>query len=51
MDDVAGVEDLPAATEEVESAHLAGAVLARGDFVGVLDVRSVLDAVEGTPHR
>lgn len=51
VDDVAGVEDLPAATEEVESAHLAGAVLARGDFIGVLDVRSVLDTVEGTPTR
>ena len=51
VDEIAGVEELPPASEEAESAHLAGAVLAGGDLIGVLDVRAVLDAVEGTPTR
>lgn len=48
VDDVAGVEQLPPASEETEAPHLAGAVLVSGDLIGVLDVRSVLDAVAGT---
>ena len=49
VDEVAGVEELPPASEDTEARHLTGAVLANGDFIGILDVRSVLDAVAGTP--
>jgi purine-binding chemotaxis protein CheW len=48
VDVVAGVEPLPEAAEEVDSRHLAGAALADGELVGVIDVGSVLDEVEGT---
>jgi purine-binding chemotaxis protein CheW len=47
VDSVAGVEQLPDATEEVESPHLVGAALADGALVGVVDVGSVLDSVAG----
>lgn len=47
VDSVAGVEQLPDATEEVESRHLVGAALADGALVGVVDVASVLDSVGG----
>jgi purine-binding chemotaxis protein CheW len=45
VESVAGVEQLPDATEGVESPHLVGAALADGALVGVVDVGSVLDSV------
>jgi chemotaxis signal transduction protein len=51
VDSVAGVEQLPDATEEVESDHLAGAALTDGKLVGVIDVASVLDRVEAPSPR
>ncbi len=51
VDGVGGVEELPAASEETDSPHLAGALLSGGALVGVLDVGSVLDTVAGTPAR
>ncbi len=51
VDRVAGVEQLPEASEEVESPHLVRAALADGSLVGVVDVGSVLDAVQGPPQR
>jgi purine-binding chemotaxis protein CheW len=47
VDSVIGVEQLPEATEEVESSHLLGATLHGGALVGVVDVPSVLSAVRG----
>jgi purine-binding chemotaxis protein CheW len=47
VDSVIGVEHLPGATEEVESRYLLGAALTEGALVGVIDVRSVLDAAQG----
>ena len=49
VDSVTGVEHLAEASEEIESRHLVGATLADGVLVGVIDVNSVLDGVEG-PH-
>jgi chemotaxis signal transduction protein len=46
VDAVVGVEELPDASEEADSPHLTGAALFDGALVGVLDVGSVLDAVE-----
>jgi purine-binding chemotaxis protein CheW len=51
VDAVAGVEQLPEASEEVDSRHLTGAALADGALVGVIDVESVLGAVEGSNAR
>jgi chemotaxis signal transduction protein len=51
VDAIVGVEPLPGASEEVDSPHLAGAALCEGALVGVLDVASVLDALEGAPAR
>ena len=51
VDAVAGVEELPDASEEVDSPHLVGAALADGALVGVIDVGSVLEAVEGSNAR
>jgi purine-binding chemotaxis protein CheW len=51
VDTVTGVEELPEASEEVDSPHLAGAALADGALVGVIDVGSVLEAVEGSNAR
>jgi len=51
VDGVAGVEELPEASEEVDSRHLAGAALADGVLVGVVDVGSVLEAVEESNAR
>jgi purine-binding chemotaxis protein CheW len=48
VDTVAGVEQVPEPSEEVDSRYLAGAALADGALVGVIDVGSVLDAVEGS---
>ena len=47
VDEVAGVENLPEGSEEVEGRHLVRAVLADGALVGVVDVGSVLDAAAG----
>jgi purine-binding chemotaxis protein CheW len=46
VDSVAGVEQLPEASEQVGSSHLTGAALAGGTLVGVVDVGSVLDVVQ-----
>jgi purine-binding chemotaxis protein CheW len=51
VDAVVGVEQLPEASEEVDSPHLAGAALTEGALVGVIDVGSVLEAVEGSNAR
>jgi len=51
VDAVTGVEDLPEASEEVDSRHLAGAALADGAFVGVVDVGSMLESVEESNAR
>jgi purine-binding chemotaxis protein CheW len=51
VDGVVGVEELPEASEEVDSQHLAGAALADGALVGVIDVGSVLETVEGSNTR
>ena len=51
VDSIIGVEHLPEASEEVDSPHLLGAALADGALVGVVNVRSVLDAVQGAPVR
>ena len=51
VDAVAGVEQLPEATEEVGSCHLVGAALADGALVGVIDVESVLAAVQRSNTR
>jgi purine-binding chemotaxis protein CheW len=51
VDAIAGVEPLPEASEEVDSPHLLGAALADGALVGVVNVRSVLDAVQAAPVR
>jgi purine-binding chemotaxis protein CheW len=42
-----GVEQLPEASEEVDSPHLLGAALTDGSLVGVVDVDSVLKTVQG----
>lgn len=46
VETVADVERLPDASEEADAPHLAGASLVDGGLVGVVDVGSVLDAVE-----
>ncbi|MDX6643374.1 MAG: purine-binding chemotaxis protein CheW [Solirubrobacteraceae bacterium] len=51
VDAVVGVEHLPEASEDVDSPHLLGAALADGALVGVVNVRSVLDAVQGATVR
>jgi purine-binding chemotaxis protein CheW len=51
VDAVAGVEQLPDATEEAAAPHLTGAALAEGALVGVIDVESVLDSVEESNAR
>jgi chemotaxis signal transduction protein len=47
VDSVTGVESLPDAAEQAESAHLSGAAVVDGALVGVLDLASVLDAAQG----
>jgi purine-binding chemotaxis protein CheW len=47
VDSVTAVERLPEATEQTDSPHLAGAALADGTLVGLVDVTSVLDGVAG----
>lgn len=51
VESVTGVEQLPSASEEVESPHLVGAALADGALVGILDVGSLLSSVQGAPAR
>jgi purine-binding chemotaxis protein CheW len=51
VDSVTGVEQLPVAAEETESPHLIGAVLSDGALVGVLDVGSLLNTVQGAAVR
>jgi purine-binding chemotaxis protein CheW len=47
VDAVEGVEPLPDTSEEVHAKHLVGATLVDASLVGVVDVKSVLDAVGG----
>jgi purine-binding chemotaxis protein CheW len=47
VDAVIGVEGIPAAEEDVDSRFLTGAALSDGALVGVIDLRAVLDAVQG----
>ena len=47
VDEVIGVEELPEPSEEVASPYVVGAALAEGSLVGVVDVPSILDAIEG----
>ena len=49
VDCVDDVEQLSAASEETESPHLAGAVLTDGALVGLVNLASVLDSVQGAP--
>ena len=49
VDSVDDVEQLPEAGEETESPHLAGAVLSDGALVGLVNLASVLDSVQGAP--
>jgi purine-binding chemotaxis protein CheW len=51
VESVESVASLPDAAEEVGSEHLIGAELVDGALVGVVDVGSVLDAVEGASAR
>jgi purine-binding chemotaxis protein CheW len=46
VDFVVGVEPLPEASEPADSPHLAGAALVDGALVGLIDLGSVLDAVQ-----
>jgi chemotaxis signal transduction protein len=48
IDDVSGVGELADPTEETESDLLAGATLADGDLIGVIDVTRVFDSLAGT---
>ena len=45
VDAVAGVEPLPDVSEEAESKHLVGATLIDASLVGIVDVKSVLNAI------
>jgi chemotaxis signal transduction protein len=49
VDSVDDVEQLAAVSEETESPHLAGAVLTDGALVGLVNLASVLDSVQGAP--
>jgi purine-binding chemotaxis protein CheW len=51
VDEVAGVEELPESSEDIESPYLTRATLADGALVGVVDIGSILDAVEGAAGR
>jgi len=50
VDELLDVRQLPGELEAAE-APLVGSVLVDGDLVGVLDVRAILDAVEGAARR
>jgi purine-binding chemotaxis protein CheW len=47
VDEVLGVEELPEPSEEGGSAHVARAALTDRALVGFVDVRSVLDSIQG----
>jgi chemotaxis signal transduction protein len=47
VDAIVGVESLPEASEEAESAHVIGAAVIDGSLVGLVDVGSVLDTAQG----
>lgn len=49
VDSVAGVENLPPASEPADSPHLKGAALTGGALVGVVELASVLDAAQEAP--
>ena len=51
VDSVDDVEQLPEAGEETESPHLVGAVLSEGALVGIVNLASVLDSVQGAPAQ
>ena len=51
VDEVIGVEELPEASEEVGSTHVARAALVDGSLVGVVDIPSVLDVVQESSER
>jgi purine-binding chemotaxis protein CheW len=51
VDEVIGVEELPDASEEAASSHVAGAALADGALVGLVDVASILDAIQGSAEQ
>jgi chemotaxis signal transduction protein len=46
VDSVVGVQEFPGSREEVESPYLQSAALIGGALVGVIDVKSILDAVQ-----
>jgi len=46
VDEVSGVGELAEPAEETESGLLAGAVLAGGDLIGVIDMPRVFDALQ-----
>jgi purine-binding chemotaxis protein CheW len=50
VDEVIGVEELPEPSEEVASPHVVGAALAEGSLVGLVDVPSILDTIQGQPE-
>jgi purine-binding chemotaxis protein CheW len=49
VDSVDDVEELSAVSEETASPHLAGAVITDGALVGLVNLASVLDSVQGAP--
>ena len=49
VDSVDDVEQLSEGSEETESPRLAGAVLTDGALVGLVNLESVLDSVQGAP--
>jgi purine-binding chemotaxis protein CheW len=51
VDEVIGVEELPEASEEATSSHVAGAALVDGALVGLVDVPSILDAIQGSSEQ
>jgi purine-binding chemotaxis protein CheW len=48
VDEVIGVEALPPPSEDVDSPHVSRAALVDGALVGLLDLPSILDAVQGS---
>jgi chemotaxis signal transduction protein len=48
IDEVSGVGELADPAEEIDSDLLAGAVLSRGDLIGVIDTPRLFDSLEGT---
>lgn len=50
VDELLDVRELPDESNDAE-APLAGSALVDGDLVGIVDVRAILDAVEGAARR